>query len=304
MSLSIQTSSLSTIPRAVKYAPLCELLEAKKADFIDVIPQTCKNQPPAIFPEYALPFIQKADCELYLSQLQREGSQFVLPSLKNSLQQTQNTIQKFHKKKALETQNKALAIECNIDALTLVHNRRFFNSSFERLWTESLKKGNSLSIAMMDIDSFKIYNDTYGHQAGDEALKGVASAMKNSVRCGDVLAKYGGEEFVLLLPDVDSQALEEILLRIQSEIAKLQIKHSGSTHGQITVSIGVATQEGNKYKSKEALLTAADEALYVAKKSGRNKVSYADKESNTPHTENFLIFVLNQLLKIITKFKP
>lgn len=127
---------------------------------------------------------------------------------------------------------------------------------------------------MVDIDRFKLYNDTYGHQAGDECLKEIAEKLEESCkRSMDIVARYGGEEFIILLPDTDLDGARMVAKKINKNIQDMKIEHVKSEHGEIvTVSIGVASDIPKDEKSLEKLIGLADKMLYLAKESGRNRV--------------------------------
>ncbi|MFC3095446.1 diguanylate cyclase [Alteromonas sediminis] len=157
----------------------------------------------------------------------------------------------------------------NQDQLTGLHNRRAIDDVIQR---RSLRKGHVFSIAILDVDFFKKFNDEYGHQAGDECLVKVASIMKSCVRGPDKLSvRYGGEEFLILLPDTELKDAIAIAERVRSEVAKAQIPHIKSPMGVVTLSAGVATYGGDCLTWR-ALLKAADECLYQAKREGRNRL--------------------------------
>ena len=125
---------------------------------------------------------------------------------------------------------------------------------------------------MCDVDFFKVYNDTYGHQEGDFCLQKVALALSSSVRSVDLAARYGGEEFVVVLPDSNAKTAFIVAERIRSKLKGMQIPHAGSKAGDyVSISMGIASLYHNDVISCEELLTAADKALYQAKKEGRDR---------------------------------
>lgn len=136
------------------------------------------------------------------------------------------------------------------------------------------KKQTTLSIAFLDIDLFKEFNDSFGHQHGDECLKRVSYSINDSVRRSkDFVARYGGEEFIIVLPETDSEGATTVAERIRRDIQDLQIENPGNELGPfVTVSIGVSSVIPSSDILKENLISLADEALYEAKYSGRNKV--------------------------------
>ncbi|HVA26872.1 MAG TPA: diguanylate cyclase, partial [Candidatus Baltobacteraceae bacterium] len=167
------------------------------------------------------------------------------------------------------------------DALTNIANRRKFDETFVAEWKRSLRAHLSLTVVMIDIDYFKAFNDTYGHQAGDRCLQQVAQAMNSCIaRPGDLLARYGGEEFVALLPATPLDGGVAIAEAFQSAVAKAAIVHEGSSLGTVSLSIGVASTEPTDDVEPESLVREADVALYRAKEAGRNRVAAQSYLSN------------------------
>ncbi|WP_421902538.1 diguanylate cyclase domain-containing protein [Maridesulfovibrio sp.] len=162
----------------------------------------------------------------------------------------------------------------NIDALCKIYNRRFFNKTIEQEFKRHQRSTMPLSLLMLDVDCFKLYNDTYGHQAGDQCLERIASVLSNSVgRPSDITARYGGEEFVVLLPNTDSAGAQKIAQTIQREIENVAIPHKGSTVADtITLSIGIATTIPDRSASPELLIKQADHSLYKGKQNGKNQI--------------------------------
>ncbi|WP_295999806.1 diguanylate cyclase [Rugamonas sp.] len=159
------------------------------------------------------------------------------------------------------------------DALTGVSNRRSFNDTLDAEWRRCARIGMPLSLLMIDIDHFKLYNDSYGHQAGDLCLQQVAGAMKRCAsRPQDMLARYGGEEFILLLPQEGLDGAEVIARRIIDEVRKCAIAHASSpTAPRVSVSIGIASVTPGEYSDASALIRTADGLLYRAKQTGRDR---------------------------------
>lgn len=164
------------------------------------------------------------------------------------------------------------------DALTGLYNRRYCDETLERELARCQRDGQELSVLMIDLDHFKQINDRYGHQAGDEVLRALAHLLNEQVRTSDVACRYGGEEFLVLLPGA---GLESALQRAEAwrrAVASVPVRH-GSDEIRATLSIGIATYPGQGETSK-TLLRAADMALYQAKVDGRNRTSFtaADKQ--------------------------
>lgn len=173
-----------------------------------------------------------------------------------------------------ETELKALA---RTDGLTGLDNRRMLDDTLAREWRRAARSQHALSLLFVDVDLFKRYNDTQGHQAGDDALAAVGRCIAGCLRRpADYAARYGGEEFVVILPDVASEGAAAIAESIRASIQDLDIRHPDSESGQLTASIGVTTCFPAWGGSVQAALKLADEALYRAKASGRNKVVVQD----------------------------
>jgi len=178
------------------------------------------------------------------------------------------------RRKEMEAELRRLSYQ---DGLTGVANRRHFDDALAREWRRSAREKDPLSLIMIDIDLFKAYNDAYGHQKGDECLKQVAQSIRSELkRPGDLAARYGGEEFVVILPDTDMEGAVAVAEKIQNSVEGLRIPHQASdVSDHVTVSQGVATAIADPTDTPEALVKAADQALYQAKKAGRNQVATA-----------------------------
>ncbi len=161
-----------------------------------------------------------------------------------------------------------------LDGLTEISNRRRFEDIFQREWPRSARNQTPFSVAMVDVDFFKQYNDNYGHAMGDIALQKIAKTLENSLkRPADLIARYGGEEFVMMLPETDADAARIVAERSLAKVNDLDIPHHYSQVAEhISVSIGLATICGNDDIPPETLLKTADKNLYLAKQSGRNRV--------------------------------
>jgi len=171
-----------------------------------------------------------------------------------------------------------LFAKANVDALTGIYNRRFMENNLEQNM-EILSRANGLmSVLMLDIDFFKKYNDTYGHDQGDACLKEVAYAINNAImRINDFTARYGGEEFVVVLPSTDENGACVVADKLLDRVRRLNIQHSGSTAATyITVSIGVTTGRVAYGQNWKEYIKRADEALYMSKKNGRNQYTFLD----------------------------
>ena len=161
-----------------------------------------------------------------------------------------------------------------VDGLTGVGNRRAFDEKLRTLWLQAQQGQTPLSLIMLDVDTFKRYNDNLGHQAGDECLRRVAAAMSRAARSTDVCARYGGEEFALLLPGADAAKAQVVAARVHAEVAREQLPHPASTVSTfVTVSLGVSCITPNPDQNIEShtLVRQTDAALYDAKAAGRNR---------------------------------
>ncbi|MGM7700700.1 diguanylate cyclase [Pseudalkalibacillus sp. Hm43] len=162
----------------------------------------------------------------------------------------------------------------NMDGLTEIFNRRYFDSMLEEEWAKAIHHKTPLTLIMFDIDYFKFYNDTYGHQQGDECIKEIANVGKTVLnRPHDLIARYGGEEFAVILPDTKENGALKVAEAIRKSVQVLAIPHVNSKVKPIvTVSVGVAVVEPTEDMNHLQLVVDADEALYTAKKNGRNQV--------------------------------
>lgn len=176
----------------------------------------------------------------------------------------------------LEGANRRLETLSVTDALTGLLNRRRFDELLVSEWARAGRHGHALAVIMLDIDSFKQFNDHYGHLAGDDCLVKVASVLQGAGRrASDIAARYGGEEFVMILSDTAPHHVAQFAESVKAAIEALAIPHTESSFGMVTVSVGVATAMSTKEGSPLALLKEADDMLYVAKHQGRNRVASA-----------------------------
>ena len=178
-------------------------------------------------------------------------------------------------KAELEESNSTLQLLSCLDGLTGIANRRRFDEFMIKEWKRSNREQSTISLILIDIDYFKAYNDNYGHQKGDDALKSVAKMLNEGLnRPADLLARYGGEEFVMVLPETTLGGATKLAERLTKNIYNAHTPHEYSEAAKfITVSMGVACCEPDKrYNSVETLIESADKALYQAKEQGRNQV--------------------------------
>ncbi len=159
----------------------------------------------------------------------------------------------------------------NFDAVTGIYNKHSFIKRLDEEFSLSKRSGHSLSLLMLDIDHFKKVNDTYGHIAGDFMLAHIAKKVGVTIRNEDILAKYGGEEFVVILRGIDSEGAVQLAERIRAAVEGSPLQFEGHTISK-TISIGVATLNNQNFDSPQAFIDAADKQLYLAKENGRNQV--------------------------------
>jgi len=173
---------------------------------------------------------------------------------------------------ALQEANQKLELMANLDGLTQIANRRHFDAYLALEWQRHQREKNPLALIMIDIDYFKLYNDSYGHQCGDDCLIRVAKAIAQvPQRPTDLVARYGGEEFVVILSNTDTKGALKVAEAIQKAIADLAIPHQTYINNHLTLSIGVASMIPTLDQSLEILISYADKALYAAKAQGRNR---------------------------------
>ncbi|MDT8860266.1 PAS domain S-box protein [Alkalihalobacillus sp. MEB130] len=171
--------------------------------------------------------------------------------------------------------NEMLKKTSNLDGLTGIPNRRYYDETIAREWLDAMRQGKVMSVIMIDIDCFKLYNDTYGHQQGDICLKKVARTLKAILnRPKDFVARYGGEEFSVILPDTDEKGAAYLAEKLRSSIEQLNLPHIHSTvKPMVTISLGISSVIPVLGSSYKELIESADKALYKAKKNGRNQVN-------------------------------
>jgi diguanylate cyclase (GGDEF)-like protein len=173
----------------------------------------------------------------------------------------------------LHDTNARLTVLASLDGLTGIANRRSFDERFAHEWSRAVRHHKPLALAMIDLDNFKQFNDLYGHLAGDRCLCAVADALARQVqRPEDLVARFGGEEFALLLPHTSAEGALKVVERIRGAIFELGIEHIGNTWKHVTVSIGYSSLTPTQADGQSRLIQLADAALYQAKSGGRNRV--------------------------------
>lgn len=175
----------------------------------------------------------------------------------------------------LEEANKKLEELVRLDPLTHVSNRRHFAEICEQEWGRATREKNSVAVILFDIDDFKQFNDTFGHQAGDDCLEKVAqSASATLGRPSDFIARFGGEEFIVLLPNTSLDGATLLANEIRQNIEKIALSYDGKL-GKVTISAGVACTSDTSSSTSTQLISSADKALYRAKNGGKNRVEVA-----------------------------
>ncbi|MBN1350972.1 sensor domain-containing diguanylate cyclase [candidate division KSB1 bacterium] len=226
-----------------------------------------------------LPLIPENNQPIGVLNLKRNKINGFTKSELTLLQKIARQIAKVIDKTLLFQQTKELSIT---DELTKVYNRRYFNQRFEREVMRALRYRRPLTIAMLDIDHFKLYNDAHGHLMGDEVIKKVAHTLDSIIRKADILARYGGEEFVLILPEITKQRGMQAAEKFRKIIEDMHFeKEETQPGGKLTVSLGIATLPDDTTDAN-TLLELADKALYAAKKNGRNQVSHSTASEKSP----------------------
>ena len=163
------------------------------------------------------------------------------------------------------------------DGLTGIVNRRGFDTRLNSEWSRASREHTPLSLLMVDIDFFKVFNETYGIQMGDECLKKIAASLSQAAfRPSDLIARYGGEEFAIVLPAIDEEGARVVAARVRDTVANLAIPHSSGEGGIVTVSIVVAAVIPEDNKKPQDLIALADRALYQAKRIGRDCIVSQD----------------------------
>lgn len=180
------------------------------------------------------------------------------------------TLRDMTEQKQAQTELERLAA---CDGLTGIANRRSFDEKLSQEWLRARRDKTPIALLMLDVDHFKLFNDYYGHQVGDDCLRHIAECLTAIVfRPGDLVARYGGEEFAIVLPAIDMDGAQRVAQRVRKAARRLAIPHAASGFGLVTLSIGVSWGMPNQDVSHRALIQAADHALYQAKHDGRDRV--------------------------------
>ena len=176
----------------------------------------------------------------------------------------------------LQSSLEAIRYESLTDELTTLNNRKHFENSIERIIDQSKESSRGFALLMTDVDHFKKFNDTYGHQTGDQVLRLVALAVKQNIKAQDIACRYGGEEFAIILPYETLEAASEIAEKIRTAVMSKELvkRSTGENLGRVTISVGVAIYQ--PMDTVHTIVSRADEALYAAKNAGRNLVKTED----------------------------
>ena len=186
------------------------------------------------------------------------------------------------RERELRTANRHLEALASIDSLSGLANRRSFDARFEAEWQRAAHLKRPIALVMIDVDHFKLFNDSYGHLEGDQCLRVIGETLAVAAsHKADFAARYGGEEFVLLLPDTGLAGALDVAERLRAAVAELSIDHRFAPCGHVTVSIGVASLTPTDTEGRQTLIESADAALYAAKRNGRNRV-WAESRALTP----------------------
>jgi len=208
--------------------------------------------------------LQKANIELSLLNMSYE-------QMNRELVEAKFVLKKLNAE--LVEKNRYLEGIVNLDGLTEVYNHRFFQESFDRELNRAVRSGRSLSMVMVDLDHFKMINDSFGHQAGDFVLREACRVWREQLRDYDILARYGGEEFAVLLPETPAEEAQLVAEKLRVAIAEHDFRDQNNKTYTITASFGLATFESEKEEvGKDVIIQRADSAMYEAKKNGRNRV--------------------------------
>jgi len=198
----------------------------------------------------------RAHSKSYLTQLERDSAFHALREMQRQLEESNRKLQRL----------------TSLDGLTGIANRRHFNEELDKEWKRAKREGMTLSLILIDIDHFKPFNDNYGHLAGDDCLRRVATALSDAiVRPADLMARYGGEEFAAILPDTDTEGAVVVAENLRKAINHLEIRHEYAGSGDtVSISLGIA-QYSKGMEKPEDLIELADKGLYEAKESGRDQ---------------------------------
>jgi diguanylate cyclase (GGDEF)-like protein len=231
------------------------------------------NEPASVL---CLPLISETSTVLGLLNLCRQGKAAFASEEVKFCSKIADQIARALNKILLYEHTKQLSIT---DELTEVFNRRYFSQQFEREIQRAKRYHHSIAIIMLDIDHFKAYNDRHGHTLGDHALKTVARKLENILRKADIIARYGGDEFIIMLPEISNEQARKVANKLRKEIEKPSSANGADRVApDVTISLGVAVYPQDTSDPYQ-LVEFADTALYTAKSRGRNRVAWYEVES-------------------------
>jgi len=223
------------------------------------------NVLPSVFTEEKVKFLQHLSGQIVISI----ENTMVYSRLEEKVRQ---------RTKDLEASQEELKRLASIDPMTKLYNRRYFSEISEDILNMSKRTNNAFSVIMFDIDDFKNVNDTYGHHIGDKVIIGVADILLENTRKSDIVCRFGGEEYIILLPDTGKEGSMIIAEEIRKRVEKMVIPYDNDKELQVTISIGIAMVDLKHDTHMETAINKADNALYEAKRSGKNRVvDYADR---------------------------
>jgi diguanylate cyclase (GGDEF)-like protein len=284
--LRFATNGRDALRLAGEFAPDLILLDAEMPGMSGFQLLEMLKAEPSLSDVPAIFITSHTDAGFEISALEMGAADFIAKPFRSSLVVARVKTHLRMKRMADELRRAATT-----DALTGVANRRQFDESLQREWLRARRTGDALSLLLVDVDYFKLYNDRYGHQKGDDCLQRVAQALRSTCqRPADLVARYGGEEFMVLLPQTPRYGAEQVGARILAVVESLAISHEDSTAShRLSVSVGVASHEElSACRSTDHatcciddLVLAADRALYSAKRAGRAQVKTHDIESGT-----------------------
>ncbi|MEN9580719.1 MAG: hypothetical protein RJA70_3728 [Pseudomonadota bacterium] len=256
---------------------------AARAGISEKIVEDVLAQLPDLVTEAASAFQRDVGPQLDLAQLRDDANQRLV-EMNHQLEEIVRTLKRVVAEKEdltrrLQGANQALATQATTDALTELPNRRALEEALSRDLARALREKSQMSFVVADVDHFKKFNDTYGHQTGDEVLKVVARVMRAAARKGDITARFGGEEFCVVLTGTDEQGAMLAAKRLRIAIERTTVP-SAQGPLRVTASFGIATVDHDHAETKEQLFKRADDALYKAKEAGRNCVMVAPPPTN------------------------
>jgi len=198
-------------------------------------------------------------------------------------QSAADTVRMMQSEQKLEAANRQLIEMSQTDSLTLIGNRRAFDMTLQTEWARATRDGSAVALLMLDVDFFKLYNDRYGHPAGDTCLRAIATTIAGMKRRPpDFVGRFGGEEFVALLPNTGDSGAQEVAERMHRAIRQLALPHEASPFRTISLSIGIACLVPRQCDGADALVEHADRALYAAKRGGRNQTRTMEDGAEAP----------------------